>query len=297
MEGRYVEWLKEQKSPLFTANGQSWKLYGGALVPAQPAPCYIKLSFDEARLLIKQSGAWFLRYSSDPCEEESDWWFVVCDKYEPQILTSKMKKQINRANSQCTVRQINVEWLAEHCYECYSSAFLRYKGVLPPSNEKVQDELLKTVGGPFEYWGVFVQDALAGFCQCIVEKHDVIVSFLKLHPAFMKYYSSYALVSKLINNYVLEKGQRLSCGNRNILHHTNIQQFLLRFGFKKQYCKLNIVYHPFLEAVIKIMYPLRGLIYKSPHYRLIHNVQSLLFQEEIRKKCTKPGGNDKNGLC
>ncbi len=285
MNSHYVEWLQTQGVPLFDAEDVYWQLSRGILSPATATPCYVKLSHDEAQNLLRKSGAYLVRYSSDPCEQVTEWWYIVCDRFEPNKLSSKTRQNINRGKRNCSVRRIDGEWLANNGYQCYQAAHSRYKNANLVEAEVFYKNTLKSSGGPFEYWGVFFEDHLAGYCQCIVEDNDIITNVTKYHPAFLKHRSAYALINYLINHYVVEIGKTLSNGNRSIAHDTNYQDVLINMGFRKQYCRLNVVYQLWLKFIIDIFFPLRKLIISLPNYGPIHKIQVLLLQEHLRKAC------------
>jgi hypothetical protein len=285
IDSSYVEWLKKQGIPLFKGGGIYWRLYKGALVPAPVTPCFVKLSYDESKELLRKSGAYLLRYSSDPCEQNTQWWYIVCDSYDLKNLTSKMRNQIKRGNKLCTIKQIDVEWLANHGYECYFSAFSRYKNARPVSMKEFRNNILATAEGPFEYWGVFVDSRLVGYCQCIIECDQVATNVIKFDPAFLKYYSSYAFIDAICNHYVVDRNISISNGTRSILHDTNMQDFLLKFGFKKQFCRLNVMYRPSLKFAIQILFQMRKFLDLLPDHGLMHKLKALLYQEELRRAC------------
>lgn len=283
MKSRYVEWLQRQGVPLFKAGNMYWCLYQGALVPALATPCFIELRYDEAKDILKGSGAWFLRYSSEPCDNETEWWYILCDKYDPKKISSKTRQNINRGKRKCSVRIINVEWLAKNGYECYFAAFSRYKNATPVSEEEFRKSILKTKEGPFEYWGVFMEGRLAGYCQCIVDGNDVVTSVTKYDPNYLRHRTTYSLINSLINHYVVDHNMVLSNGTRSIAHDTNYQDVLINLGFRKQFCRLNVVYHPWLEIFIQTLYPLRKLIGHLPNRGLVNKMQSILVQEKLRR--------------
>lgn len=286
MKNSYTEWLKKQGVRLFEGGGIYWRLYQGALVPAPVFPCFTDLSQDGAKTLLKESGAWFIRYASEPCNEETEWWYVVCDSYNPSKLSSNTRSKINRGNHNCSIRRIDAEWLAKSGYECYLAAYNRYKNARPVKGDIFRNDVLKTVCGPFEYWGVFVGDHLAGYCQCIVEGNDVSTNVTKYHPAYLKYYSSYALINAMVNHYTVENGMTISNGTRSIAHDTSFQDFLVKIGFRRQFCRLNVVYQPWLNLVIRTLFPLREFVAHVSDHDFMHKVEALLYQEELRRACS-----------
>lgn len=285
MNRRFAEYLRSRGIPVFEAGGIYWRAFNGILAPVPSAPCYAKLSHDEAKNLLKRSGAYLLRYSSDPCECETEWWYIVCDSYNQDRLNSKVRNQIKRGYRNCSVRIIDAHWLAEHGYECYSSAFSRYKNAIPVSKEIFYNSTFGSAKGPYEYWGVFVEDQLTGYSQCIIEKNVVTTNVIKYHPSFLQYYTSYALVNSMINHYVVDLGMMISNGTRSTAHDTNMQDFLLKLGFRKQFCRLNIVYQPWLKFTIQTLFPLRKLFTYLPDIGPLHKVWLMLAQEELQRSC------------
>lgn len=289
MNNNYVTWLRERGVPLFKAGDTYWQWYKNALIPACVGPCFVNLHRKHAKVLLQESRAWFLRYSSDPVEERSAWWYIICDSFDLGRLSAKARNQIKRGNRSCTVRRLDAEWLAKNGHSCYLAAFRRYRNATPVGDEAFRKSILTTIGGPVEFWGVFVGQHLAGYCQCLIESGDVATSVMKLDSDYLEHYTSYALINRLVDHYVVEHGMRISNGNRSIAHDTNFQDFLLKLGFRRQYCRLNLVYRPWLKAGIGMAFPFRGLIASFPSFPdragIVDKFQSLLLQEQLQRQC------------
>lgn len=225
-----------------------------------------------------------MRYSSAPCERETSWWFIVCDHYDPASINAKTRQNIRRGRRECTVEQLDAEWLAHNGYQCYTSAFSRYSGIKPVNGTYFREMVLRTISGPFSYWGVFHGMQLSGFCQCITDGKQVSMNVTKYDPEYLRHRSAYALIDKLIQSYVLDHGMILSNGNRSIAHNTNYQDVLLGLGFQKQFCKLNITYNPLLKFGVEALYPLHPLLSKLPYMRYVPKLKALLLQEQIRRE-------------
>lgn len=282
-ENKYISWLKKRGVRLFEGGGTKWILYQGALVPALPFPAYYEPSTKDAKLLLKASGAWFIRYSTKPCDYKTPWWYVLCDHYDPKNLNATARRYIRRGKRECTVREVDAEWMAANGYSCYAAAFERYRGLKPVLDGDFKKMILDTLGGPFSYWAVFHEENLAGFCQCIIEGEMVSTSLFKYHPSYLKHRSAYALVDQLIQTYVVGKGMTLSNGNRSVVHKTKYQDVLISIGFRRQFCMLKIVYKPWLKFCLDSLYPLRPLIGRLPDFRFIQKIKSLQFQDDIRR--------------
>jgi hypothetical protein len=286
MSSAYVTWLQEQGIiRLFRLRDIYWRLYNGVLVPASPAPHFLELSYSEIKDLLSRSRAWFLRYSSHHCDKETAWWHIVHDSDAPVRYSANTRSKINRGNRHCLVERVAADWLAEHGYGVYRAAHERYANATPLAPETFRINVLGTKGGPIEYWGVFVDKNLAGYCQCIVEEHNVDTSVTRFDPAYLKFYTSYALMSHLVDHYAVKNRIPLSNGERSIVHDTNFQDFLLKLGFRKQFCRMNIAYQPEVKAIVRIMFPFRKTFAALPHRNPVHKIKALLLQEEIRRQC------------
>lgn len=285
MESRYIAWLLRQGVQLYKGQNIHWRVYNGGLVPASPSPQFVELSDAEAHSLLEESGAWFCRYSSQPSQTETGWWYIAHDGVTNQRLSSNTRSKVNRGRRNCVVRPIEPQWLASHGYEIYRSAHERYKNAVPLSKETFARNVAGSAGGPFEYWGVFVAQELAAYCQCIVEEENVDTSVTRFHPAYLKYYPSYALISGLIEIYVEKRGLALSNGDRSISHETNFQDFLIKMGFQKKYCRLNVAYRRELDVLVRMTFPFRKIIAALPDRGVLHKVNAVLFQEELRRQC------------
>jgi hypothetical protein len=66
-------------------------------------------------------------------------------------------------------------------------------------------------------------------------------------------------------------------GGRSITEHSNIQPFLMqKFNFRKAYCRISIVYKPWLAVMVKVLFPFRKWV-------PVASVRSLLNQEEMTR--------------
>lgn len=285
MASRYIDWLLRQGVQLYEGQNLHWRVYNGGLVPASPTPRCVELSDADAKDLLRRSGAWFCRYSSHPSEVETPWWYIAHHCVSGSRLSSNTRSKINRGKRHCIVRSIEPRWLATHGYETYRSAHERYRNAAPLSKETFVKNVSGSAGGPFEYWGVFVGEELAAYCQCIVEEENVDTSVTRFHPAYLKFYPAYALISWLIESYVEKRGLSLSNGDRSIAHETNFQDFLIKMGFEKKYCRLNVVYRRELDLLVRIMFPFKSVIGALPDWGVFHKAGVVLFQEELRRLC------------
>ena len=207
----YIDYLHQIGGKLFYGAGTYWYVYHKALVRASNVPEFINMDHQTARQLLFQSGALFIRWSSHPSNQVTPWWWMICDHYDFARLRSNMRNQIRRGYKECTVQRVSVQWLADSGYECYKNAFLRYRHTTPANEDDFKAYILGLAGCDtlFECWAVFAKDRLAGYAICTVEEQrGVSMTDIKYDPAFLKCYSSYAMIDTLLKH--LDKA-RLLC--------------------------------------------------------------------------------------
>lgn len=283
----YVDYLGATGHPVYRGGGTSWRLYKGALVTAQAYPEFPTIGEREAHLLLKESGGKLITWSSEPGSRSGPWWWTVCETYNRDSLSGKVRNQIRRGHRNCHVDRVTAQWVADNGYECYRRAFTRYRHSVPVHRDAFARDNLITLGyeSVFHFWAVFRSGQLAGYARCIVEQgRGVSISSLRYDPEHLDSYAGYALLDRILQYYVSERGLSVSNGPRPILHDTAIQNHLLKFGFRRQHCRLNVVYDPILSAGISVAYPFRNIIKSLDFVRPLHYASSLLRQEEIRRE-------------
>jgi len=87
----------------------------------------------------------------------------------------------------------------------------------------------------------------------------------------------------------LSQGCFICDGSRSVNHETHFQDYLEKyFGFRKAYCKLNLVYLPLCKIIVAFLYPFRYFV-DLLGYRigLFHQISAILKMEEIVRNCKK----------
>jgi hypothetical protein len=277
MEKRqFAEWLgREHPDSLFCSQHEWWWLYRRSLVPANVGPRPTTLEQSDAIELLRSSGAYLLRYFTRTFDSPTDFWWVACDTYAP---SKKARNQIRRAHRTCTVQSIDAADLEKTGFACYKAAHNRYKN----SSSFTEGEFVSWVHshsrGPFEWWGAFVQGELAGFTLCGVDRPNVGFMSMKLHPDFLAHYPAYALIDAMLESYVVRDGLSMNNGFRSISHDTEMQGFLDKFGFRRHYCDLKVIYRRPFSFAVNAVYPFRRPLSMIPR---LAPLNALLFQERI----------------
>ncbi|MGH9740420.1 MAG: GNAT family N-acetyltransferase [Candidatus Acidiferrales bacterium] len=285
----YIRWLQREKVPIFWRAGIGWRLYQRVLIPASLKPVSIDLELSTARNLLRESGASLIRWHTRTFDEPTSYWCILCERYDFEGLARKARNQIRKANRECEVRRVETEWAAANTYDCYAAAFGRYKHGRPISRMQFESFQRSCAGGPFNFWGAFVDGRLAGFAKCVVSDDYVALVSFRLDPAYSKSLPSYALLDALLQTYVLQDRKTLGNGFLSLHHDTNMQDFLLKFGFQRVYCNLQLAYRPALGLAVNICFPFRALIDRLPSHYPVTPVKSLLRQEEVRRSCLLEG--------
>lgn len=98
------------------------------------------------------------------------------------------------------------------------------------------------------------------------------------------------MVAAVVEDYNdrLGKNFYINDGARSISHETNFQDYLEKyFGFRKAFCKLHIVYNPRIKWAVKALFPIRKILHKFDEIGFIHQINSVLFMEELVRNKVK----------
>lgn len=267
--------------------GITWRDYYGALIPAVSPHTQIELTQEEQKELLRLSKAYFIRYITGfDRKKESPFWYVIKDEEENlKGYKSKARNQIRKGLKNCRVEKVDSDEVIKNGYSVYLAAFKAYKTDSAP---KTKEAFVKDIfsSKTHEFWAVYKkdEDKLIAYSQNMIEDDSVNYATIKLHPDYLKYYPSYALIFTMNTYYLNEKKfQYVNDGARSIAHMTNIQKFLIeKFHFRKAYCKLHIVYRWDIGLIVGMLYPFRKLIGQADH-KILNKLSILLKQEEIRR--------------
>jgi hypothetical protein len=279
---RYVAWLAAQGVPLFEAGGITWRRYRSALVPADPTRPFVQVDRGAVRDMLRGARAPFARWSTDPTSEPTQWWHVVCSHFAQADLSSKTRGRVRRALGAGGVRQVSPEWLASNGYPCYAAAFERYRGATPTPEADFRAELLSQTDAPVEIWGAFEGEDLGAYVRIVIEAERAAFSSMKITPAARRSFGGYALLSVVLQDLVADRGVTVQNGARPVNHETEIQDFLLKFGFERRYGRLDIVYSPYARvaaAMASLVDPLSSALPEPART----TVRTMALQERIRR--------------
>lgn len=237
----------------------------------------------------QEKGAWGTMWNYDhDYTDRGPWYRCVCDRANYDISNIKSKNarhNVNRSLRRCVVRQVDYPWLADNGYEVYVNAASRYKNFKVESKDNLRRKMLNNSNIPgSEAFGVFVDDKLVAYLTLFVCGESVRGDVAHFDPAYSNAYPMYALYYTVTHHYLKEKGYReVDRGTRPLMHETNIDDFLLRLGYRKSYCRLGVYFTWPARVVLSIARIFRkvyGLMLPS-RYRAI--LDGLLLARDIAK--------------
>lgn len=269
-----------------------WRDNQGALFPLTP-PCMLTSCSDaDARSVLESHGKLFVRWESSFDQgQKTAWWHIIKDGPAAlSDLSSNTRSKVRRGLKAFDCASISRDKVLSEAYDVYKSAFARYE---THENEFSRNEFLdavKALPDQTEFWGVRdkVSGALVAFSENYVEADVSFYNTIWFEPSALRKYSSYALFYEMNRHYLEERKFRyVSDGARSLSHDTQIHDFLeSKFGFRKAYARLHVVYAPWLRVAVAVAFPLRDLIAKVP-LGPFKKASILLKQEEVRRDCAK----------
>lgn len=250
-------------------NGEVWKAHGKSLP-----------------LLIR----WTTEYD---CGYETEWWYCIKDTpFDINNLKSKRRYEINKGKKFFFVKVIEPNLFKDEIYEVAVKAFSVYPDEYRPDLKK--EEFVNVVSlnwGKYITFGAFsLENKLEGYA-CL-EKNVKCYDFkiLKSNPEKEKHGINAVIINEILSYLENEitNGAYICDGARSIMHKTMFQDYLEKyFGFRKAYCRLNIEYRLSVKCVIKLLYPMQGLLLKFDNWKIIHKINSLLYMEKLRRTFEK----------
>ena len=266
---------------------------GGKLLAYTGKRLKDNLNREAVSKLVREKGALGAMWTYDYgyCEE-GPWYRCVCDSADYDI--DKLKSRNSRHNvrrglKKCIVRPIDYLWLADNGYEVYIKAASRYENFKPVSKETFRRDMHKHSSKPGrEAFGVFVDEKLVAYATLQTCGQSVRVYAGKFDPAYAKAYPMWALLYTITHHYLKEEGcKEVDGGHRALLHETDISDFLLRLGWRKDYGRLGIYLTRPVRAVLSIARIFRKvckLLLPSRYYAIL---ESLLLAQDIAKVTSK----------
>jgi hypothetical protein len=274
-----------------------WKYYNNGVVVDGDIREDVSLSDIHPQDLFKKyKKALMIQYTSDMdyISEGGEWWHCIKDDpYCPENLKARRRYNITKARKNFLIKQIDPLNYVDDIYEISLDAFLGYSYKIEFSYQDAK-RMCEALSGKENtiFLGAFLRESgeLCGFSWLEVKGRCIYMVEQKVIREYERLLINAALCDAtcLILNERISSGYYLYDGDRNVLHQTNFQDYLIKlFGFRRAYCKLHIIYRPIVKPIISILFVFRNLISlmaNRTNCEFIKKVKAVLDMEEIARK-------------
>ena len=269
-----------------------WRYYNHAAIPTtnpdeEPNLAPIK---DGTIWKIDGGRPLFARWTADwDCGYETEWWYCIKDTpFDISSLKSKRRYEINKGNNNFDVEEVNAVEYAERFYEISNDAYETYPTSYKPHIENKSFVANVRKWNDYKDYGAFSKEdgKIYGWARLGKVGQYIDFTTLKVCPQVERLGINAAIIYKILKDHeiFLKSGGYICDGARPILHKTAFQDYLEKyFDFRKAYCKLHVIYKPFIKRMICMAYPFRRLISKLDRINVFYKLNSLLNMEEIKR--------------
>lgn len=240
-----------------------------------------KLTQSECQTLLKQGGLMVRNTYDFDCQNETSFWYVIKDSYGGENeYSSNERNKIRRSTKDLIFKKIDLPMLKREGWRILNTTYKDYAVADRPMDETVFLAYLASCEKQsFDYWGVFDQEKLVGFCTVWLWPPDSCeYGLIGIQPEYKhnNTYPYYGLFHSLNAHYLGEKGFRyVADGSRTITEHSQIQEFLFQnFHFRKAYCQLHVHYNWWMRIAVKTLYPFKKII-TIPQVKAILNMEAM----------------------
>ena len=210
------------------------------------------------------------------CKEETSFWYVIKDEFIPlESFSKKNRGYINKAHKLLDISLISKEEMMDEGYDVYESAFTKYATKEGMATKEDFVNIISSSDENYDFWGCRVKETGKLIAFLIVHKCGNYVNYetSKANPDYLThYYPFYGLYYERDKYYLVDK--RMSfvlSGSRTITEHSNIQTFLIeKFGFRKAYCRLQLIYKWWFGIAVSMLYPFRSFIKHKKIMAILH---------------------------
>lgn len=220
----------------------------------------------------------------------SPWWHVIKDDsttVELESFGSKIRSQIRRGLKNYTCRLAKLDDI-ELLYDIYAQTQSEYKTFESTLSLPNFLAALHALPVTSEFWVVIDNSTgeTVGFSENYIEDYTCFYNSIWILRSAMKNYAAYALFYEMNRHYLLlRKFKYVSDGARSLSHDTQIHSFLIRkFGFRKAYSTLSVVYVRWLSILVTLIYPFSSFISSLP-FTFARKLTLLLLLEKISRQC------------
>ena len=269
---------------------KGWKYYNHSLIPSTAPHEMVNMQPIKDGSIWKKCvwGGWpiLARWTTEfDCREKTQFWYTIIDTpFDISELKSDYRRRIRIGLKNFKCKIISSKEYAQDMAEITLKDWATYPAKYRPHTRKI--DLIKMYCNLKEtVWGAFdINNQLSAFQ--VIEDNGSYYSMGqgKSNPETQKLQVNAALIASYLDFYAqdISNGKYISNGTRNIFHETNFNEDLCKkYGFRKAFCKLNVVYRFPFNIMVYCLYPCRKLI--KNNNRIGSLIHSILLMEEIRR--------------
>ena len=234
-----------------------------------------------ANALLSKGGLLVRNTYDFDLKEETGFWYVIKDHFGGlDELPATERNRVRKAQQTLRFEIVPSEKVRQEGWPILKATYEDYAVADRKMNEKVFQQYLDHCDERhFDFWGIFDQDRLIGFCTVWLWAPDSCeYGLIGILPEYKhnNTYPYYGLFYRLNEYYLVDKGLRyVADGARSITEHSNIQEELIKkFRFRKAYCHLKVYYNWWMRVAVKVLYPFRKLI-TNRSVKAIMNMESM----------------------
>jgi len=267
-------------------NNFLWRDHFSTLLPLSPPIIKSQIDNIKAKKLIKDNSALLIRWESKfDSPKKTKWWHIIKDsQVDLGTYSRNTRSKIRRGEKKYEIFIVTKSIIIDFAYPIYRDTFNSYSTFEPLMSESEFKKEIIDFPEFSEFWIIKHRETkkFVGFSENIILDNTCFYNTIWVTPDAKKKYASYLLFHEMNKYYLNDKDFKfVSDGARSISHQTNIHEFLMsKFGFRKAYCKLNVVYRWDIKLLVKFLFLFKNL------FRIIgfnNKITVLLKQESIRR--------------
>ena len=274
-------------------NAGGWRVYNHILIPTCAPHQEADISWICNNALWKNN-LLLARWTTDfDCSEVTEWWYVIKDtSFDLSLIKSKRRYEINKGIKNFEVVRLETpSSYAQEIYDINIDAYSTYPRKYRPKISRV--DFIKSIekwdDKRYYVYGAFNKsdNSLCGYA--FLEKKECILDFsmLKVRPSFEKLGINAAIVYRIVQDFNNELSEDFYIvdGCRSVFHETAFQDYLEKyFGFRKAYCKLNIVFNPKYEKIMLVLYKFRKIFKMLSFISIFNKINCVFIMYEFFEK-------------
>lgn len=274
-------------------NNRRWVYYNRAVVcESNPNDEIMLDTAEQEALFSKYPKAFFIRYTCN-CNLpfETQWWHCIKDsEFSLEALPSKKRNVVRNGKKNFDVRIINPCEYVDAFYEVINDANLGYAKPVAVTMADIQNKCnYLSKRSEAMVFGAFDKETqkLCGYLW--VDDFGSYMNMVeqKAMREFERRQINAALMCALCEwcNPRFKDGFIISDGQRNIVHKTNFQDYLIKyFGFKRAYCKLSVIYSKSFKPLVVLAFPFRkpiAFLASKTNNKFLQNISGIMLMENV----------------